>query len=324
MISVGGAPLDTIETVILPRKGKTSYAKIMFRGKAEVKKFKPNLVHIHYVAGNGLLGLCAGVHPMVASVWGSDIDKNANSVLVNWISQKVLINSNHITVTSNFLKKQTEKRLGQRSKPISVIPFGVEIPIEVTPATNSGTFKICFIKEHKPVYGGDILIKALSKVARAVPYVRLSMVGHENEYTTHLKSLVSKFNLERQVSFKGFINHKEVPSLISEHHLLVMPSISEGFGVVAAEAAACGRPVVATYVGGIPEIVIDGKTGLLVPPNDSDALADAIIKLANDANLCHKMGQAGHEFVKEHFKWEHSLDLMSELYERLTHAAQKA
>jgi glycosyltransferase involved in cell wall biosynthesis len=87
---------------------------------------------------------------------------------------------------------------------------------------------------------------------------------------------------------------------------------------------ASARPVVASRVGGVPEIVEDGKTGLLVPPEDHHALAEAIIRLGGNRELVETMGQAGRQLVAENFTWEKSLDLMSELYERLIHESKKS
>ncbi len=323
LISVGGSTLDSVETVILPRSGKFSYLTNLSQATKEARNFSPDLINIHYVAGNGLLGLWTKIHPMVSSVWGSDIDTNANSRPVNWIVKKVLKKSDHITVTSHYLKSKVEQRLDRLTRPITVIPFGVEMPVEAGPVLAPRPFKICYLKDHKPVYGADILIKALPQVIKEVPEVYVTIAGKENDYTGHLKKLVAENKLEKNISFVGQINHDKVYSFISEHHVLVMPSRFEGFGVAAAECSACARAVIATNVGGIPEIVIDGKTGILVPPDDDQGLADAILKLANDVDLCHKMGRAGREFVQQNYPWENSLDLMSRLYERLIHESRK-
>ena len=316
--------LDSVETVIFPRQNNLSYLKCLGAAKREALKFDPDLIHAHYVAGNGLLGFASKIHPMVASVWGSDIDTNANSGPVNWIVKKVLKRSDHITVTSQYLKSKVEMRLGGLIRNVSIIPFGVEMPAEVSPVPASRPFRICYLKEHKPIYGADILIKALAQVIKEIPDVDLTIAGKENNYTRYLKKLVAEYNLEKHVSFAGRIEHEKVSQFISEHQVMVMPSRFEGFGVAAAEASACSRAVIATNVGGIPEIIIDGKTGILVPPDDDKALAKAILKLANNAELCDKMGREGHEFVRQHYQWNKSLDSMCELYEKVIYDSRQS
>ncbi len=316
--------METAETVILERQNQFSYIKCLPSAKREARKFSPDLIHAHYLAGNGLMAAWSGIHPMVASVWGSDIDTSANNRAVNWIVKRVLKRCDYITVTSQFLKSKVEGRLNGLTRTIAVIPFGVVFPIENSSVPVSRPFRICYLKEHKPVYGVDILIKALSRVVKEAPDVYLTIAGKENDYTGNLKKLVAENNLEKQVSFAGRIGHKKVFDFIAEHHVMAMPSRFEGFGVAAAEAAACSRPVIASNIGGIPEIIIDGKTGILVPPDDEMALAEAILKLAKNIELCGKMGRAGYEFVRQHYQWDKSLDLMCELYERVIHDSRQS
>ena len=197
------------------------------------------------------------------------------------------------------------------------------MPNEVGQVPASRPFRICYLKEHKPVYGADILIKALSHVIKEIPEVYLTFAGKENDYTGHLKKLVIENNLEKHVKFAGQINHENIYPFISEHHVMVMPSRFEGFGVAAAEASACSRAVIATEVGGISEIIINGKTGILVPPGDDKTLAKAILNLANDVDLCHKMGREGYAFVRQNYQWEKSLDIMCELYERVIYDSRQ-
>ena len=99
--------------------------------------------------------------------------------------------------------------------------------------------------------------------------------------------------------------------------IYVHPSIcTESFGVAVLEASACGCPVVATRVGGVPEVCIDGQTGILVEPNNSDVLADAIIKLAKNAQLRNNMGMAGRDFVVKNYDWNKNVRTMLELMEK--------
>jgi len=90
--------------------------------------------------------------------------------------------------------------------------------------------------------------------------------------------------------------------------------------VAVLEAGACGRPAISTRVGGITEVVKDGETGILVPPGDVNALASAILTLAQDTDRCRRMGNASRAFVEQEYQWQHSLGLMSGLYDRITAA----
>jgi glycosyltransferase involved in cell wall biosynthesis len=96
-----------------------------------------------------------------------------------------------------------------------------------------------------------------------------------------------------------------------------MPSTWEGFGVAAAEASAAGLPVVATNVYGIPDVVRDGETGILVPPKDPGALAKAVGRLVGDPRLRARLGAAGREYVAKHYDWTENAQQMASIYERL-------
>ena len=169
------------------------------------------------------------------------------------------------------------------------------------------------------IYGPDVLLRALSKVKKVIPDIVLNMAG-EGEATTAITKMITDLGLEKNVHLVGFIENDQLYDFYSQQHLMIMPSHKEAFGVAAVEASACGRPVIATDVGGIPEVLVDGTTGLLIPKGDHERLAEAIIKLASDADLMNRMGRAGYDFVSANYSWDKSLDLMTELYERLIYA----
>ena len=317
LVSVGGEPLSSVETVNLPRKGKLSYLSQLSLAAREANSFKPDLVHAHYAAGNGLLALVTKHRPFLVSVWGSDINKNSNNLIARFITKRVLRKADHITATSRFLKEETEKLIGSSDNKISVIPFGVTIPENIFEAEGSAAIKICFIKNHRLVYGADILIKAMAEVQKKIPNIKLSITGAENAQTSRLKMLTEKLGLSENVQFVGHINHSQIYAFIKEHNFMVMPSRAESFGVAAVESSACGRAVIASDVGGVPEVVIDTETGILVQPENHLALARAIIELAKNPEKCRQMGRAGYEFVQENYDWGKSLEAMSRLYDRL-------
>jgi len=317
LVSVGGEPLSSVETVTLPRKSKLSYLSQLSRAAKEADSFKPDLVHAHYAAGNGLLGLSCRVRPFLVSVWGSDIDKKSNNPISKWINKHVLNKADHISATSSFLKAEAIKLLPSVKNKISIIPFGVNVPGSIVPAAEKTSPDICFIKVHRHIYGADILLEAMALVKKEIPGIKLRLAGSENSYTLVLKKLIAELELGENVQFVGFINNDEIYSFIREHDFMVMPSRSESFGVAALESSACGRAVIASNVGGVPEVVIDTETGILVEPENHMALARAIIELAKNPEKCRQMGRAGYDFVKENYDWEKSLEAMSELYDRL-------
>jgi glycosyltransferase involved in cell wall biosynthesis len=149
-----------------------------------------------------------------------------------------------------------------------------------------------------PHKGHRHLIEAAQLVVREIPDVRFIVLG-EGELREHLERLVSERSLEKHVLLPGF--RTDVLGCMKGFDLFVMSSISEGLGTSLLDAMACSKAVVATRVGGIPEVVEDTVTGLLVPPHDPHTLAQAIVRLLGDPALRVRMGDAGFTRVSGRF-----------------------
>ena len=323
LVSLGGEPVDGVDAAIFHDSGKRSYALRAPQAAFAARRFKPDIVHVHYALGFGLWAQITHLRPTVVSAWGSDIAATADSRLSRGLVRRALHYADWITATSQSLADDTIRLFPDAEKKISVIPFGVNVPTNCPPPPDNGEFvKLCFIKMHRPVYGPEVLIRAVEKVLQNNPNIRLSVAG-DGELTEHLKRMVHYRELDSQITFTGYIPNYRIYQFIQEHDMMVMPSLREAFGVAALETGACGRPVIATRVGGIPEVVLNGRTGILVPPDDVDALATAITTLAADTAMRQGMGQAAYEYVRDNYSWNKSLDMMTTLYERLIDEHQK-
>jgi glycosyltransferase involved in cell wall biosynthesis len=158
-------------------------------------------------------------------------------------------------------------------------------------------------------------VEAFAKIHAARPHTRLVLAGR-GEMQGQLQRRVDELKLRDAVQILGRVDHDKVPALIRSFDIMVMPSVyeSETFGVAAIEASACGVPVVASRVGGVPEAVIHEQTGLLVPPRDAGALAAACIALIDDPSRRRRMGNAGRRFVRRYYDWNDNTRLMAEIY----------
>jgi len=139
------------------------------------------------------------------------------------------------------------------------------------------------------------------------------MVG-SGEPRSQLEELTGQLGLTRNISFLGAVEHRQVPNVLKNVDIFVMPSIREAFGVAAVEAQAMEIPVVATKVGGVPEVVKDGITGILVEPCNPEQLATAIIELIENPERRKEMGKDGRKYVPSHYRWEDNATLMDDLY----------
>ena len=171
-----------------------------------------------------------------------------------------------------------------------------------------------YLKGFREVYGAAVVIDAIPSVLDRFPDVRFEMVG-EGPQLAPCKERAQELGVEKSVTWLPRRRHEEVPQLLASWDLSVMPSHFESFGVSAIESAAMGVPVVASNVGGLPDSVRDGETGLLVKPPGKPVspaapgeLADAIIALLADPDRRRRMGEAGVAWANQHFNWSAAMD----------------
>ena len=165
-----------------------------------------------------------------------------------------------------------------------------------------------------PHKGQKHFIEAAALVVRHVPDARFVIAG-EGELRQSLEHQIKHLGLEKHVLLAGF--RPDVLSVHKAFDIFVMSSVTEGLGTSILDAMACGRPVVGTAAGGIPEVVKDGETGILVPPRDHEAMADAIVKLLKDEPLRKRMGAAGLSLANACFSAERMVQDTLRIYERV-------
>jgi glycosyltransferase involved in cell wall biosynthesis len=142
-----------------------------------------------------------------------------------------------------------------------------------------------------------------------------AVIAGSGDLEDYLRELAEEVGVAERVHVLG--PRKDVPALMHAMDVFAMPSIWEGFGLVLLEAMAAARPIVASRVATIPEVVLDGETGLLVPPGDPLALADALSQMANQPTLAKQFGEAGRERLRVHFSLEKMVGDTELLYREL-------
>lgn len=165
------------------------------------------------------------------------------------------------------------------------------------------------------------LIEAAALVLKATPDARFVIIG-EGELHATLEHRVKHLHLERHVMLVGF--RPDALSLLKSFDVFAASSTSEGLGVPVLEAMACGKPVVATAVGGVPEVVANGETGLLVPPRSPDAMATALVRLLRDQATREAFGQAGRARVERLFTLERMVRETLDVYAALAGIPHRA
>lgn len=243
-----------------------------------------DLVHAHWLP-SGFAALAAG-KPFVVQLWGTDVELARRA---RWLFRPILRRARVTVCASNALAADA-RELGARD--VRVIPSGVAIPATVGPPDEPPhALYINRLSEEKGVL-------ELVEAARGLPLV-----------------IVGDGPLRAQIpQALGFVAPSEVGAYLERAAVVVCPSRREGYGVVAREAMAYARPVIATSVGGLTDAVIDDETGVVVPPRDVEALRAALERLLGDAELRGRLGAAARRFAEERFGFDVAALATVELY----------
>jgi glycosyltransferase involved in cell wall biosynthesis len=165
-----------------------------------------------------------------------------------------------------------------------------------------------------PEKGYNFLIEALETIKHNYPSVYLLIIG-DGEMKNTLETQVTRLNLQNHIQFLGL--RQDVACLLNQADMVIVPSLYESFGLVILEALALKKPVIASAVNGIPAIIEDGRTGLLVPPADPSALGQAIIKLADNPLRMQQLGESGYQKLHAVFTKQHMISHIEQLYQKL-------
>ena len=162
--------------------------------------------------------------------------------------------------------------------------------------------------------GFQYLIKALPRILKKVPESILIIIGPKNYYEKNLKELVKLNNLSNKVIFTGLVSEKILKSALFSSDVVVIPSVYEPFGIIALEAMAYGKPIVASGAGGLSEFLTNGENCLLVSPASTNELSEKISGLLINEKLANKLGKRAKETVKR-YDWKNMIDKILDIYE---------
>ena len=301
-----------------------------------IKRLQPDVIHAHDPHGVAMASLAlslgsgsspSGRPPALVAARRVDFHLKGNS-FSRWKHRQV----DCFIAASNAIRGMLVADGVPESKAVTVHEgIDVEHVLAAPPVNVHETF---FLPHHAPVVGnvGALvphkgqrhLIEAAHLVVQQLPDVRFVILG-EGELREHLERVVHEHHLEKHVLLPGF--RIDVLGCIKGFDLFAMSSVTEGLGTSLLDAMACSKAIVATKAGGIPEVVDDGVTGVLVEPRDHHGLASAIVKLIKDDQLRQRMAAAGVARVSERFTVERMVAETAKLYARVAgtlHAADTA
>jgi glycosyltransferase involved in cell wall biosynthesis len=216
----------------------------------------------------------------------------------------------HIAI-SRGLARYLEEVEGFDGASFEIVHYGIE-PNGAPPRAYEGLQpRLLCVGRLIPIKGHIVLLRAFAEARRQLPELRLDIAGR-GPLEPALRALAKELEVDDAIRFLGYV--APVQRAIENAAIVVVPSMGEGFGMVALEAMERARPVIAADIGGLGELVEEGVTGLLVPPGEADPLARAIVQLAGNLPRAAEMGEAGRRRALEQFLQERCTDRTELLY----------
>jgi len=298
---------------------------------AEVAEFYSlDLLHVHYAIPHSVSALLArqmlaarGIHlPFITTLHGTDITLVGLDRSYLPITRFGIEQSNGVTAISSYLRDRTREAFGINSE-IEVIRNFVNCDVYVRDPelvaamrprfAEPGERLLVHLSNFRPVKRIGDVVEVFARVARAVPS-RLMLIGDGPDRSI-AEHMARQHGIQDRIHFLG--KQDNVNELLPLADLMLMPSEMESFGLAALEAMACGVPSIATNVGGVPELVEDGRNGLLFPVGEVEAMAEAAIALLEDDGRLRRMSEAGRRTAQDHFCSSRVIPLYEGYYDRV-------
>lgn len=229
-------------------------------------------------------------------------------------SKPILQNADAVLALTEDMK---QKMWEIHDREIFVVPNGIDLKrFKISPGNKEGvnTKTIIFVGRLHPVKGVQYLIEAMVTVHREMPEAELVIVGDGAE-RSRLEELTERLNLNGCIQFMGQMPQESIPKIMCQADVFALSSLSESFGIVNLEAMAAGLPIVATNVGGVPDIVEEGVNGLLVNPESPGKIADKLLFLLENDEIRAEMTSNNREKVKL-YTWDRVASVIEEMYSK--------
>ena len=283
------------------------------------RSFAPNLIHLQMLP----YSLSGFFHLLTVNVHPSPLLLTLHGTVAHLVAGhetlmgQILRSAACVTANSEAVLIEARRLMPEITPYSRLIHNALPIPTLAPEPLPSGTPTVLCLGRVGHEKGFDLALSALAAIVERHPQVEMVIAG-DGPARPELERQAAALGLADRVAFIGWVAPAQVPALLNTATVVVMPSRSEGFGLVALEAALMARPVVATRVGGLPEVVVHEQTGLLVEPDDFAALAAALASLLAHPAVAARLGRAARERAQAVFIWDRCVDAYDTLYRTLT------
>ncbi|PHA00103.1 glycosyl transferase family 1 [Bacillus pseudomycoides] len=279
--------------------------------KKIIKKEKIDIVHAQFLRENYIAILAKLLGAPVRVIWTYHVNVPM-SFHLKWSNSFFTRYNDAIICISQFMKEQLCQK-GVREKKIKVIYNGVADPYTDAPLSQHPPQKIAVIGRLSKEKGQPFLLKGLKKLKALHPSLQwhCDIIG-EGPLKEELTEMIQELSLCEHVSLKGF--QDDIIKEYTKHDIIVIPSENEGLSYVAIEAIAMKKPVIATNVGGLPEVIVHNHSGLLIPYGSEETLAASLAQLLQDEKLYHSLAECGREHYLQNFTFSKMLKEVTAIY----------
>lgn len=257
-----------------------------------------------YVRGRKVVLICEVAGDLWRKTFGP-IFGTAGRIIEKFYLRSVYRNLPYLTISPSTQKDLI--RDGVNKKNITILPMGISIPASRVKAfKKEESLTLIFVGRLTVPKGVEDAIYALREISKKNPKTKLWIVGRgDDQYLRHLKRLIKKFNTQSKVIFFGFVPEKEKFTLMAKAHILIHPSVREGFGLTIPEAGVVGTPTVAYNSPGIRDIVMNWESGILLKENSPTALASSILDLFNDKTAYERLCRMARQEARK-YNWDNT------------------
>jgi len=284
-----------------------------------LRKHDYRAMHAHWLLPQGFVAVLArwllkSPVPVVCTAHGSDMFALKGNIF-DTVRRVILNHTDAVTFVSRALREKA-RALSGHTPHTAIIPMGVDLLQTFVPSDSPRhKSQILFAGRLIQSKGIQYLIRAMPTVLRVHPHATLMIAG-TGPYAAALKREAAALKVEHHVTFLGLVENRDLPALYQTSTMFVLPSLSEGFGLVLVEALGCECPVIATDLPAIRDIIVNGKTGLTARTKNPDDLADKIVYLLQNPAVRKQLGTAGRKYVHDRYAWEIITDRYAQLIAR--------
>ncbi|HZQ06439.1 MAG TPA: glycosyltransferase family 4 protein [Anaerolineae bacterium] len=281
------------------------------------RTFRPNLVHLFFTLNGFLIHSKSAAHyplPTILSLHGNLLKSHPP---LHATYSQLMRQSDWVTACSHATLEELRAWVPEIQNKSSALVNAFEFPSESPTPLNFDTPRLLCLGRLVPQKGFDLALAAFARVRERFPQAHLILAGDGPDRAS-LVAQSALLELDSSVEFRGWVPPLRVPELLNKATLVLMPSRFEPFGLVALQAAQMARPIIATRVDGLPEVVVNGETGILLEPENVTALVNAIEFLLTHPEHAQELGHAARLRAQQCFPWDRFVDQFEELYSQLS------